>query len=121
MISRQEISAHTGLDRSSAMYPGGACGNGWRNYTLRRAREITYPIFTLARAGDIDAIAAELRLAGETAPRTVARSMIRAARRSGDLPAVKWIRNDRDIRLGATTLHWDLINKEWRHWFMFGA
>lgn len=122
MITFQEISAQTGLDRSNAMYPAAGCGNGWRRYTLRRAREITLPLFEMARAGDLDALADALRADGETAPITVARRMIRAARRAGNITAVKWVRNDRNIRIGAQTLHWDGRGAgEWNYWPMFGA
>lgn len=121
MITFNEISAQTGLARSNTMYPSIGCGNGWRLYALRRAREITLPLFTLARAGNLDALADALRADGETAPRTVARRMIRAAKRVGDLPAVKWMRGDRNIQLGAMTLHWDGRGAgEWNHWLMFG-
>lgn len=124
MITFQEISAQTGLARSNAMYPKANCKNGWRLYALRRAREITHPLFQLARAGDVDALAAELRAAGELAALTKARCMIRAAARAGDLPAVKWVRDDRNWRIGALTLHWDGRGRhagEWNYWPMFGA
>jgi hypothetical protein len=121
MTTLKEISAQTGLARSIAMYPVDVCGNGWRLYTLRRAKEVTRPLFALARAGNIDALADALRADGETAPRTIARQMIRAAKRAGEMPAVEWVRDDRNVRLGAVTLNWSPLAGEWRHYYMFGA
>ena len=124
MKTYKQLSIETGLARSSAMYPPAmypsqVCGNGWRIYVIRTAREITANIYALAFAGDIEALSSLLRADGESAPRTVARSMIREARKFGNAPAIKWLRDHKGIKLGCFALYWS--NGVWGYACMFSV
>lgn len=115
-----KIADETGLARSNRMYPPGRCGNGWRRYIMRVAREWTAPIYYLAKNGDIAALAAALHERGERAPMTTARAMVHSAKRRPHLRPVEFFRNDGGVRLGCKTLHWH-EQRGWEHWYMFGA
>lgn len=118
-ITLRTISIETGLRRSYLMYgEKNRCGNGWRMYTIRRAREFTAPIYELSKNGRFEELVDLLNSYGRNSPKTIARAMIKSAKKAHYLVPVAFDKTEAGI--GVSTLEWCPIYHKWEMQGMFG-